>query len=94
MNFQIGLPPTRDELAAFLTDTSDDAYEKVVERLLKSGADVNLKANNGTTPLAAAHSRADTSLVALLEAAQPSFSSTSRLGRTLTWPGGTAPVTA
>jgi ankyrin repeat protein len=42
---------------------------KVVERLLKSGADVNLKANNGTTPLAAAHSRADTSLVALLEAA-------------------------
>jgi len=41
----------------------------VVDRILKSGADVNLKANNGTTPLAAAHSRADTSLVALLEAA-------------------------
>ncbi len=30
----IGLPPTRDELRAFLADASPDAYEKVVERLL------------------------------------------------------------
>jgi mono/diheme cytochrome c family protein len=32
----IGLPPTREELAAFLADSSPDAYEKVVERLLAS----------------------------------------------------------
>jgi hypothetical protein len=30
----IGLPPTRDELRAFLADESPDAYEKVVDRLL------------------------------------------------------------
>ncbi|MCI0456787.1 MAG: DUF1549 domain-containing protein, partial [Gemmataceae bacterium] len=32
----IGLPPTRDELQAFLTDPAEDAYEKVVDRLLAS----------------------------------------------------------
>jgi hypothetical protein len=32
----IGLPPTRDETQAFLADTSPDAYEKVVDRLLAS----------------------------------------------------------
>jgi hypothetical protein len=32
----IGLPPTRDELHAFLADTSENAYEKVVDRLLDS----------------------------------------------------------
>jgi hypothetical protein len=32
----IGVPPTRDELHAFLADTSTNAYEKVVERLLRS----------------------------------------------------------
>jgi hypothetical protein len=32
----IGLPPTRDELHAFLADDSPDAYEKVVDRLLAS----------------------------------------------------------
>jgi hypothetical protein len=32
----IGLPPTPDELRAFLKDTSPDAYEKVVDRLLAS----------------------------------------------------------
>lgn len=32
----IGLPPTRAELATFLIDPSTDAYEKVVDRLLKS----------------------------------------------------------
>ncbi len=32
----IGLPPTPEELRAFLQDTSADAYEKVVERLLSS----------------------------------------------------------
>ncbi len=31
-----GLPPTPDELTAFLNDNSDDAYEKVVDRLLGS----------------------------------------------------------
>ena len=31
-----GIPPTRDELHAFLADTSSDAYEKVVDRLLAS----------------------------------------------------------
>jgi hypothetical protein len=31
-----GLAPTRDELHAFLDDTSSDAYEKAVERLLAS----------------------------------------------------------
>jgi mono/diheme cytochrome c family protein len=30
----IGLPPTRDELRAFLVDDAPDAYEKVVDRLL------------------------------------------------------------
>ncbi|AWM37463.1 Planctomycete cytochrome C [Gemmata obscuriglobus] len=30
----IGLPPTREELAAFLADTADGAYERVVDRLL------------------------------------------------------------
>jgi mono/diheme cytochrome c family protein len=30
----IGLPPTREELHAFLADTSPDAYEKAVDRLL------------------------------------------------------------
>jgi len=30
----IGLPPTRDELLAFLADDSEDAYTKVVDRLL------------------------------------------------------------
>jgi hypothetical protein len=32
----IGLPPTREELAAFVADKAPDAYEKVVERLLAS----------------------------------------------------------
>jgi hypothetical protein len=32
----IGLPPTVDEVAAFLADESPDAYEKLVERLLAS----------------------------------------------------------
>jgi mono/diheme cytochrome c family protein len=32
----IGLPPTREELHAFLTDDAPDAYEKVVDRLLAS----------------------------------------------------------
>ncbi len=32
----IGLPPTPEELRAFLADTSNDAYEKVVDRLLAS----------------------------------------------------------
>jgi hypothetical protein len=32
----VGLPPTRDELRAFLADPSEDAYEKVVDRLLAS----------------------------------------------------------
>ena len=31
-----GLPPTQDEIDAFLADTSPDAYEKVVDRLLRS----------------------------------------------------------
>ena len=31
-----GLPPTREDLAAFLADDSPDAYEKVVDRLLAS----------------------------------------------------------
>src|SRR5205085_11196494 len=31
-----GLPPTREEIDAFLKDTSADAYEKVVDRLLAS----------------------------------------------------------
>ena len=30
----LGLPPTRDELRAFLADSSPDAYDKVVDRLL------------------------------------------------------------
>jgi hypothetical protein len=30
----IGLPPTREELRAFLTDPSEEAYERVVDRLL------------------------------------------------------------
>ncbi len=32
----IGLPPTREELLAFLADPAPDAYERVVERLLNS----------------------------------------------------------
>ncbi len=32
----IGLPPTPDEVAAFLADSSTNAYEKVVDRLLTS----------------------------------------------------------
>ena len=32
----VGLPPTREELAAFLTDSSPNAYEDVVDRLLAS----------------------------------------------------------
>src|SRR5262249_60693483 len=32
----IGLPPTPEELHAFLNDASPDAYEKVVDRLLAS----------------------------------------------------------
>ncbi len=32
----IGLPPTPEQLAKFLADDSDDAYEKVVDELLKS----------------------------------------------------------
>ncbi len=31
-----GLPPTRDELHAFLNDNSEDAYERLVDRLLES----------------------------------------------------------
>ena len=33
-----GLPPTIEEIDAFLSDTSDDAYEEVVDRLLGSVA--------------------------------------------------------
>ncbi|HEY6226262.1 MAG TPA: DUF1549 domain-containing protein, partial [Verrucomicrobiae bacterium] len=33
-----GLPPTPDEIAAFMADDSPDAFEKVVDRLLKSPA--------------------------------------------------------
>ena len=33
-----GMPPTPDELAAFLADESDNAFEKVVDRLLESPA--------------------------------------------------------
>lgn len=33
-----GLPPTEEEVSAFLKDNSPDAYEKVVDRLLKSPA--------------------------------------------------------
>ena len=33
-----GLPPTLEEIDAFLTDTDDNAYEKVVDRLLASPA--------------------------------------------------------
>jgi hypothetical protein len=32
----VGLPPTRDELHAFLSDDSPDAYERIVDRLLAS----------------------------------------------------------
>lgn len=32
----VGIPPTRDELAGFLADTSPDAYARQVERLLAS----------------------------------------------------------
>ncbi|WP_165252116.1 PSD1 and planctomycete cytochrome C domain-containing protein [Paludisphaera soli] len=32
----VGLPPTAEEIAAFESDTSDDAYAKVVDRLLAS----------------------------------------------------------
>ena len=32
----VGVPPTRDELHAFLADQAPDAYEKVVDRLLAS----------------------------------------------------------
>src|SRR5690606_204950 len=32
----IGLPPTPDELAAFLHDTSPDAYARQIDRLLAS----------------------------------------------------------
>ncbi len=32
----VGIPPTREELNAFLADKSPDAYERVVDRLLKS----------------------------------------------------------
>ncbi len=33
-----GLPPTREEYDAFLADPSDEAYQRVVDRLLKSDA--------------------------------------------------------
>jgi ankyrin repeat protein len=42
---------------------------RVADRLLKSGADVNLKADNGITAVAAAHSRADTAMIAMLQKA-------------------------
>ncbi len=31
-----GLPPTREEIEAFVNDTSEDAYEKLIDRLLAS----------------------------------------------------------
>ena len=33
-----GLPPTVEEIDAFLNDDSENAYEKVVDSLLKSDA--------------------------------------------------------
>jgi mono/diheme cytochrome c family protein len=32
----VGLPPTREELAAFIADSSDEAFDRVVTRLLES----------------------------------------------------------
>ncbi|MBI2477716.1 MAG: DUF1549 domain-containing protein [Planctomycetia bacterium] len=32
----IGLPPTREQMQAFLDDTREDAYERVVDTLLES----------------------------------------------------------
>jgi cytochrome c553 len=32
----IGLPPSPDEMAAFLSDTADDAWERLIDRLLES----------------------------------------------------------
>src|SRR5262249_10122510 len=32
----VGLPPTRDDLHAFVNDSAPDAYERVVDRLLAS----------------------------------------------------------
>ena len=40
---------------------------RIADRLLQGGADVNLKADNGITALAAAQSRADTAMIDLLK---------------------------
>jgi mono/diheme cytochrome c family protein len=44
-----GLPPTIEEVDAFLADGSDGAYEKVVDRLMSSPITANAWPRNGST---------------------------------------------
>ena len=54
----IGLPPTPDEIDAFLNDESPDAYEKVVDRLLASPHYGERWAGTGSTWPASPRARA------------------------------------
>ncbi|MFO0811221.1 MAG: DUF1549 domain-containing protein [Gemmataceae bacterium] len=46
----VGLPPTAEEVEAFVADTSDDAYERLVDRLLASPHFGERWAGTGSTP--------------------------------------------
>jgi hypothetical protein len=55
-----GLPPTPEELDAFLTDTRPDAYERIVERLLNEEPYISRYAERMATPWLDAARYADT----------------------------------
>ena len=73
----------RDELGATkLFEAVSDQSTKLVERLLKQGADPNIPENNGTTPLMEAASGEDIAIIDLLLASGAKLDAQDHFGDT------------